>query len=199
MLLKLFSFVPHYPFLYKTHWENGVKEDKEENQQLCMFGKAILNTTVSFLWKPMQTCLGSATPDISQWIQIKNKTYKHLQNRAYNKDIEAFHMSSIFGKLLVGLGFLFTDGKKFISLNVHQHCKYLITLYCVFIINLFSFALDISNNSFHCFLDRPKYSTVYHSSQKDFLIFSQNSLFFTSSHYSWLYTSLYIKFSHSKK
>lgn len=90
-------------------------------------------------------------------------------------------MSGIFGKLLLELVlvlflFLLMDGKKIISLKVHHHYKSLITPYDVFIRNLFSFALGNSNNSFHCFLDRPNYPTVYHNRQRDLLIISPNSL-----------------------
>lgn len=42
----------------------------------------------------------------------KNKTYKHLQKHAYKKAIEAFKTSSVFGKVLVGLGFFVHGWKK---------------------------------------------------------------------------------------
>lgn len=105
-------------------------------------------------------------------------------------------MSSIFGKFLVELvlvSFFFYSWmeKKIISLKVHHHYKYLVTPYSVFIRNLFSFALDNSNSSFRCSLDRPKHSTVYHNRQRVLLIISQNSQFFTSLHYSTRHVFVY--------
>lgn len=143
----------------------------------------------------MWNCLGSTTPDISQWIQIKNKAYKHykhLQKHAYNKTIESSKMSSIFGKLLVGLFFfwlLFTYGKKNHKLKYASALQIFNHFLQLIIRNLFSFSLNTSNNSFHYSLDRPKYSTAYYNSQKDFLKFCQNFLFFTSPCSSWLYSS----------